>query len=197
MDILGLFPQPIARVSLGRKLTDEEFNCIMSQPLRPNFVNAVSNNFKILDCPELKQIKAFCAYHSERFFEKVYMPMNSIKSHITLSWTNYNKKNDWVNEHNHSNSIISGVFYVKTQESDGLMIRNDPPYKQLSWVNREDTPWNSEIAVFQAVEGELLLFRSDLKHNVMPEQHDGVRVSLAFNTWISGEIGDDLSALTL
>ena len=123
--------------------------------------------------------------------------MNSIKSHITLSWTNYNKKGDWVNEHNHSNSIISGVFYVKTQESDGLMIRNDPPYKQLSWVNREDTPWNSEIAMFQAVEGELLLFRSDLKHNVMPVQHDGVRVSLAFNTWISGEIGDDLSALTL
>jgi predicted 2-oxoglutarate/Fe(II)-dependent dioxygenase YbiX len=51
--------------------------------------------------------------------------------------------------------------------------------------------------MFPAVEGELLLFKSDLRHRVVPVQHDGVRVSIAFNTWITGEIGDDLSVLTL
>lgn len=197
MNIHSLFPKPIAQVSLGRKLTEEEFNCIMSQPLRPDFVNAVSNDFKILDLPELKQIKGFCEYYSNIFFNQVYAPMNDIKSHITLSWVNYNKKGDWCNEHNHSNSIFSGVFYIKTGPGDAIMFHNDPEFKQLTWLNREDNPWNSEGVMFPAVEGELLLFKSEMKHRVIPVQHDEVRVSLAFNTWISGEIGDDLSALTL
>lgn len=197
MNIHGLFPQPIAQISLNRKLTDEEFNCVMTQPLRPNFANAVSNNFKILDCPELKQIKAFCEYHSNIFFEQVYNPMNDIRPHITLSWANYNKKGDWCNEHNHSNSIFSGVFYVKTGMSDAIMFHNEPQFKQLAWLNREDNPWNAEAAMFPAVEGELLLFKSDLRHRVVPVQHDDVRVSIGFNTWIHGEIGDDLSVLTL
>lgn len=197
MQIHSLFPQPIAQVSLNRKLTEEEYNCIMSQELRPNFANAISNNFKILDCPELKQIKAFCEYYSSGFFKQVYAPVNDIKSHITLSWVNYNKKGDWCNEHNHSNSIVSGVFYVKTGQDDAIMFHNEPQFRQLAWLNEYDNPWNAEGAMFPAVEGELLLFKSDMRHRVVPVQHDDVRVSLAFNTWISGTIGDDLSELTL
>jgi uncharacterized protein (TIGR02466 family) len=197
MNIHNLFPQPVAQVSLNRKLTDDEFNCIMTQPLRPDFVNAISDNFTILEKPELKQIKAFCDYHTGIFFDRIFAPLNDIKPHLTTSWVNYTKKNDWCNDHNHSNSIISGVFYVQTHESDAIIFHNEPPYKQLSWLNKTDNPWNAEIAMFPAIECELLLFRSDLRHRIVPVQHDGVRVSVSFNTWISGTIGDDISLLTL
>jgi len=197
MNIHSLFPQPVAQVNLNRKLTEEEYNCIMTQELRPDFVNAISNDFKVLDRPELKQIKAFCEYYTNIFFEKVFDPMTEIKPQLTLSWVNYNKKGDWCNEHNHSNSVISGVFYVQTYDNDAIMFHNEPQFRQLSWLNREDNPWNAEMAMFPAIEGDLLLFKSDMKHRVVPVQHDKVRVSLAFNAWISGDIGDDLSALKL
>ena len=38
--------------------------------------------------------------------------------------------------------------------------------------------------------GELILFPSNLQHSVPANQSDEDRISLSFNTWIKGDIGD-------
>lgn len=197
MNIHSIFPTPVAQVNLNRALTDDEYNCIMQQPHRPDMMNEISNDFNILNQPALKQIKAFCEYYSQQYWEKVYAPAEHIKCHVTLSWANYFTKDQWCNEHNHSNSIFSGVFYVQTDPDDAIMFHKTVEYKALTWPNKEDTPWNSDRLMFRATPGDLLLFPSSLTHTVVPVMHDKVRVSIAFNTWLSGEIGEDLSILKL
>ena len=197
MNIHSLFPTPLAQVNLNRKLTDSEYQAIINQPFKTDMVNKISDNLKMLDIPELSQIKAFCEYYTTEFWERAYVPQAGLKLNITLSWANYLEKGEWCNMHNHSNSIISGVFYVQTESDDAIMFHKSQEYQRLAWLNQHDTPWNAEGAMFPAVEGDLLLFPSSLTHRIIPVMHDKVRISLSFNSWLSGTLGGDLGELTL
>ena len=38
---------------------------------------------------------------------------------VTQSWANFTQKGQYHHKHNHSNSVLSGVFYVKADETYG------------------------------------------------------------------------------
>ena len=53
--------------------------------------------------------------------------------------------------------------------------------------------FNGETYMMAIKKGELILFPSNLKHSVPPNQSDEERISLSFNTWIKGSLGDERS----
>ena len=59
--------------------------------------------------------------------------------------------------------------------------------------------YNSESWWFPVGTGELILFPSNLSHKVQPVEGSDTRISLAFNTFPVGHIGDEdeLTALHL
>lgn len=110
-----------------------------------------------------------------------------LKFKLSNMWINLNKKGDYNVIHNHPNSIISGVFWVKTPENCGSLTFDSPhSFTQSLLLNSID----SEIAkeqnyyesfTFDPKEGTIILFPSELLHGVEPNESDEDRISIAFN----------------
>ena len=85
---------------------------------------------------------------------------------------------------------MSGVFYVQTSNSD--KIRFLKPYnvhKEFYVRPKEYNYFNSPEWWLPAKQCSLILFPSDLQHCVDQDTRNETRISLSFNTFISGTIG--------
>ena len=91
--------------------------------------------------------------------------------------------------HNHPNSIISGVFYIDV-EDDRIEFER-PQSNQFVLPPKDYNMYNSGSWWLGVEEKSLLLFPSTLVHSVPQIHHSKTRISLAFNTFIRGYIGDD------
>ena len=121
-----------------------------------------------------------------------------IRDSITISWVNYTETGQWHHSHAHANSIISGVYYIDTDDTDKIVFES-PNTNQLTLrvESREYNHWNSGDWWWETPKDNVILFPSSLVHKVAPTTNENVRVSLAFNTFIKGQINDQLTELTL
>ena len=106
---------------------------------------------------------------------------------ITQCWANKTTTGGSHHVHNHPNSILSGIFYL----TDSTPTRFTAP---LTWdvpliqtLNDEQT-----TSTIQPECGKLLIFPSTLLHGTDRMINDEPRYSMSFNTFIEGEIGDEL-----
>ena len=112
------------------------------------------------------------------------------------------KPGGYHHHHFHQNSIISGVFYISTEEDDKITF-SDPNTKVRELIKfepKEYNVWNSSIWSFPVATNELILFPSWLSHQVrVNEKATTDRISLSFNTFVGGTLGkeSDLTKLIL
>ena len=108
--------------------------------------------------------------------------------YICLSWVNRYTAGDWVERHNHHNSIVSGCWYFDT-DATSIVFHKADPAQGPGWRTRLDLVAGPSRHVAIPVErGQVLVWPSDLEHSV-PLICDGERWSLAFNTWVKGSWG--------
>lgn len=185
-----IFPTPILKFKLDRNFTEEEniyFEKIKNITYK-NFGNSYSSNSFILDEPELSSIKQFCQNCINVYFEKIYNPQYNISPYITQSWINWTYKNEYHHTHNHPNSFISGVFYIKADKKRDSITFSKPEYKQIDIFPIKLNDYNTYEVDFVVESYELLLFPSSLYHRVN-NVSEGERISLAFNSFVKGELG--------
>lgn len=197
--IHNLFPTPIGRYELGRDLTDKEFLFLKNQETRFNMGNTTSKDNTILKNKELTKLRDFLETSISEYFKTVYNPKHQVNLKITQSWTNYTENGQYHHKHAHPNSFVSGVFYVQAnKEKDKIYFYRDG-YQQIKFPPSEWNVWNSESWWFDVGTGDLILFPSSLTHMVETVQHDQTRISLSFNTFPVGQVGDemDLTGLSL
>lgn len=72
-------------------------------------------------------------------------------------------------------------------------------YNQVSISTKDFNPYNSPSWWLPVQTGDLMLFPSSLTHSVEPVRGDHTRISLSFNTFPVGYVGEDkeLTALHL
>jgi len=163
--------------------------------------NSASNNTYIFN-NKLKEIKQFCEQQIKIYVEKIINPEKELDFYITQSWLNITKPGEYHQDHCHANSIISGVFYISTEEDDTITF-SDPNYKikeRIKYEQKEHNIWNSSNWFFPVNNNELVLFPSWLDHGVkINEKATTDRISISFNTFIRGTLGllDELSELIL
>ena len=111
----------------------------------------------------------------------------SFPSHMQLImreiWANANGKHAYNNVHNHPNSLLSGVYYVKAEGDCGDLLFFDPR-KQASVMQpdfRERTQINSSMQSISPEAGTLIIFPSWLDHSVNQNLSDVDRISISFN----------------
>jgi len=111
----------------------------------------------------------------------------SLVSHMQLImreiWANANGKYAYNNVHNHPNSLLSGVYYVKVEGDCGDLLFFDPR-KQASMTQpefSERTQINSSIQSISPEAGTLIIFPSWLDHSVNQNLSDADRISMSFN----------------
>jgi uncharacterized protein (TIGR02466 family) len=111
---------------------------------------------------------------------------------------NYSEPGQYHHKHAHPNSFVSGVFYIQTNPNDKIFFYRDG-YSQIKFPPAEWNSWNSESWWFEAITGRLILFPSSLTHMVPTVEGEDVRVSLSFNTFPAGTVGEemDLTGLKL
>jgi uncharacterized protein (TIGR02466 family) len=198
-NINGIFPTPIYISKLDRELTPLELKFVdkSKKDFYKNDGNITSNNNYILNEKPFANIKKELDLKVQDYFDKVISPANKIKPYITQSWLNYTETNQYHHKHAHPNSLVSGVFYISCDDKfDKIKFFNDT-YKTIKPEIKTWNIWNSESWWFSVKTGDIILFPSSLTHMVETKQGDNTRISLAFNVFIKGTVGNNKSLTEL
>lgn len=120
------------------------------------------------------------------------------KLKITQSWClKHHERNSEVYPHTHTNSIISGAYYIECDNKSSSL-----QFKSPSILARNQFDWNKKKLLLQQQswlwknyeifikKGMLVLFPSNLEHFVQRSIDKDNRCVLSFNTWFEGEMGD-------
>ena len=160
-------------------------------------VDSSSTNNYIFN-EKLKKIKQFCEQQIKIYVEQVISPKEKLNFYITQSWLNVTNPGGYHHTHSHSNSLISGVFYISNEEDDRIIFEH-PNRKLLEMTSFEfetSNIWNTYIVTAPCETNTLLLFPSWLNHTVAPnEKATKDRISISFNTFVKGTLGNN-SALS-
>ena len=202
--IQGIFPCPVyisKRNSVLDSTEEKDIEDIIKEGMHKNIGNISSVNQYIFN-GKLKNIKQFCEERLNIYVKVIINPKEELDFYITQSWLNITKPGGYHHEHSHQNSIISGVFYISTEEDDKITFV-DPNFNLKHVLRIEPKTfniWNSHICSIPSIPNELLLFPSWLNHQVeINEKATTDRISLSFNTFVKGTLGKrkDLNQLIL
>ena len=190
-DLMNLFAVPVYRGAIGRKFKQEELDFFSSQLQSP--IQAVSNfsseNKYVLNAPELSELRKLAEEHLQQYFATVYDTANDARLVITQSWLALTRKGESHHAHSHPNSIASGIIYINLAANDGINFYRDEDRQWFDLKPRQQNYYNAYSYFIEAKIGDIVIFPSHIKHGVRPVETDTHRLSLAFNTFISGEIG--------
>ncbi len=186
-EIIPLFPQALYR-SVFRPLTDNELDIIYKYPVtKQQLGNHTSQEPYFLDAPGLENLKKDFKEHIDIYAKEI-MKVDW-ELYLTNSWLNVTKPADQHLIHNHSNSLVSGVLYIKSSYIQPTITfhRIISPYL-LTCEPEEFTPFNSMEWTIPVEDGNIILFPSNIFHYVKPNESNKDRISLAFNTFARGNI---------
>ena len=194
--IEGIFATPIYRAKIDniplnfQQMTQKFIN----EGMEKNYANYVSKDKYVLNQPDAKEVKDFCQHHLENFYRTVFGDTSTkTEKEITQSWYNMNRKGEFHHEHTHQNSIVSGVFYVNASPKDTIKFIDYTHYA-INVCDKDPlkTPFNSVETSFNVSSGDLILFPSSTYHSVpLITEENNIRISVAFNSWIRGTIGEE------
>jgi uncharacterized protein (TIGR02466 family) len=203
MNVVSIFPTPVASCYLDREFLPAEHEAISDyeETLNKNEGNYTSVANHILDTDKrFAQLKTFIEAKIEEYWDTTISPNTTIDPYITQSWLNYSYTGDYHHVHRHPNSYLSGVFYFKTIQEDSIVFHKSVFDPIFCISSNKPNKYNSNVNIFPVQEKMLILFPSDTVHSVDPiKEENACRISLAFNTFFKGEIGnkDSLNELIL
>ena len=191
--INGIFPTPIYISKLDRELTKKELTFIDKSKLDhyKNDGNITSNDNYILNQKVFGSLKEDLYLRVQDYFNKVLCTTDAVTPYITQSWLNYTETNQYHHKHEHPNSLVSGVFYVNCHEEFDKIKFFKSGYKTIKPETKDWNLYNSESWWFTVKTGDIILFPSSLTHMVETKEGDNTRISLAFNVFIKGTIGNN------
>jgi uncharacterized protein (TIGR02466 family) len=198
IQINNLFPTPLGIFKLNREVSRTELDYLSKLDTRKNIGNFSSVDTSILNNKKLSSIQAFAESSLQTYFEAVYKPKNNVSLRITQSWSNYTRPGQHHHRHVHQNSFLSGVFYAQVKDTDSISFYKNT-YNLIHIPFKEEGLYNMDNSLVNVENGMLLIFPSYLTHMVNEVQGAHTRISVAFNTFLEGNIGDveGLTGLTL
>lgn len=154
--------------------------------------NRMSENDAILDAPELSGVKQFIDANLLNYKKNLLRIPDDNEIYITQSWVNNSDPGHFHPKHKHPNSVISGVMYLD-ENADGNLppIRFHRAAEALSLDFRYDelNDFNATSKEFDPEQGMLMLFPSQLEHDVAKNNSGRMRTSISFNTFARGTLG--------
>jgi len=202
-EIHGLFVNPVyivkrPSITINEEEEEKEIEDIIAEGMQPNTANKFTKNTYIFDT-KLNNLKAFCYRHIKKYVDDLIQPSNHyLEFYITQSWINVTKPGGHHPKHIHPNSIISGVYYYKMEESDGIAFY-DPNWKIKQAIRIEPvkgSPLGGISMSIRADAHQLFLFPSWMEHGVHPNpQATTDRISISFNVFVKGDLVEDRASL--
>lgn len=198
MKIHSLFPTPVYENNLPRSFTQQEIDYILEcqKFYTINSGNTTSANNYVLDEDPMIDIRNFVMFCIREYMSEVVRTDFDVDIRISQSWFNYTNPGQFHHPHTHPNSFISGVLYFQADPSKDKIEFQNPKKTyiyNLHIPHRSGNEFNTETTWFSNKPGKLLLFPSKLEHSVPVTESQDTRVSMSFNTFLIGDIGDERS----
>ena len=121
------------------------------------------------------------------------LPMSGSLSCIIEGWKNINEPGNFNVPHSHPKSHLSGVLWIKTPENSGNIVFESPEifnrYQELDSYSDElrRNSNNYMTYYFTPKEGNVLIFSSNLLHEVKENKSNEDRISYSFNIRLINE----------
>ena len=166
MDDLDLSRFTFEKFKGQTKLRTEKFNNILLQP-------------------EFKEIRVWVEWCANNFLDSI-LKMEYEEFFLTESWLNISGKGGYQKVHNHSNSIISGVLYLKSKpEHPPLEFRKQKmefePFISLTEHYKKGNPNTASTLAFPCTQNTMLVFNSHLYHGHDASVLEEERIGIAWN----------------
>lgn len=101
---------------------------------------------------------------------------------IEQCWSNQYQKGDFQETHIHLGFDFSAIYFISVPELSGKVVFENPNLiAEMRPIRGTETELSTPSAVYKPVEGQLIVFRSNLRHGVYPHRDTEPRISLAFN----------------
>ena len=148
------------------KLRTEKFNNILLQP-------------------EFKDIRIWVEECARDYLDDV-LQMEYEEFFLTESWLNISGRGGYQKIHNHSNSIISGTLYLKSEKNHPpLEFKKQKmefePFISLTEHYKKGNPNTASTLAFPCTQDTMLVFNSYLYHGHGASQVESERIGLAWN----------------
>ena len=121
------------------------------------------------------------------------LSMSDNLSYTIEGWKNINEPGNFNCLHNHPRSDLSGVLWIKAPKDSGNLVFSSPQlfnrYQELdSYTDEFALKTNSYMTYFfYPKEGKILIFPSNLDHEVEENKSDEDRISYSFNIKLVNE----------
>jgi len=188
--ILELFSQPVYLSSDKYEISEKENECYKNLEAHLNLLNYTSKDHEFLEREELKGLKQFVLKHVYNYHHNLMGFDKRAEIYITQSWLTISKPGEGHHLHRHPNSIYSGVYYLTGEHTQTQFHSPTKLSQQVTFRKERSTPYLEESLTVNATKGNLIIFPSNLAHDVKPNPSEKVRATLSFNTWFKGETGD-------
>lgn len=189
MELDLLFPQVVYRA----KLRDyEKFNNEIKQHIDnivtavprggENWISYVYNTcgtFEVHTDERFKELTKLISKHVSWFARKLSVD-NSDSFSPKQSWLNVYESHEFQEFHYHAGFTFSAVYYVQTTPNTSIIFEN-PFTDMLPLKLNCVSDLNNNLKKYYPTDGDLLIFRSHLKHSVPPHNDEGKRITLALN----------------
>ena len=194
MSHLDLFAIPLYRTIIGTPTEVERDHLSRLEMTEGRHTALNSHNLRILDQIQLRELRGKIDLGIQEYMNHLGVDLEKISVNITTSWLNLYEKGDSTHQHSHSNSIISGVYYLEDcDETAPIQFHRAPGYVNL-WPNTINLPikqhnaLNIDVITVIPKAGELIMWPSHLSHSVPPNESDTQRHTIAFNTFVKGTL---------
>jgi len=187
-NIVHLFSTPVQ--STNMIVLPEVLQFIKSQEFTFHGNGWMTNEY-FLECPEMKSIKNSITNEVKSYLYNTCRISDKMIPELITSWVNLHKKDDRAQRHIHTNSVVSGVWYLSTTKDSGKLILYCEKKlfgNILDFPVEEYNEFNGTSCSFTPQNGDLILFPSDLPHSVNSNESDQERFSLAFNYILRGNL---------
>ena len=139
----------------------------------------------ILLHPEFQEVKEWIQECAEDFLDNA-LEMEYEEFFFTESWLNISGKGGYQKVHNHSNSIISGTLYLKSEEKHPpLEFRKQKmefePFISLTEHYKKGNPNTASTLGFPCTQDTMIVFNSHLYHGHDANKLESERVGLSWN----------------
>ena len=182
----GIVKQYISPISFGdntdlTKFTYEQFKG--STKLR-------TEKFKnILLDPSLKDLKTWIEIQAKDYLDNE-LGIDYDEFFFSESWININGKGGDQKVHNHSNSIVSGTYYLKSLDGhpplDFHKVKSEnEPFISLTEHYAQGNPNTTSKVSFPSTQDSMLVFQSQLYHGHMASELEENRIGLSWNALVN------------
>jgi uncharacterized protein (TIGR02466 family) len=134
--------------------------------------------------PDFKKLIAIIDKHALNFAKALHWDIGKARPICDSLWVNVLPEGGSHSGHIHTNSVISGTYYVKVPEGSGPIVFEDPRYPLMMAAPPRKASAPKEMkthASFAPEAGTLMLWESWLRHEVPLNRAPGERISVSFN----------------